>query len=192
MQPEVPQPPPRRRFSLLDVMILVATIAPGLALARVMQEELPRNSFLRSGPFELVWNAIRYGIALATPVLLTMTPGLLVLRLFRPRRDGKRLWHSRGALNLAVLSALIPVGGFSLWLVMRLPGRPGSIQMLFLVLLLPMLLGAAAGSIAIGCKLLGLRGRSLDWIDRLGRFWGWLWIVVAFTNFWTFFWTLLH
>lgn len=185
MPTEVPQPFPRR-FSLIDGMILVASMAPGFAMCRILVEEIPGN-FLRELAIGSVWNAIAYGIALATPVLVTMTPGLLILRLRRPRRAGKRLWRSRGALNLAALSVVALVGGCSLWLSFRLSpgGPPDSYQIVVILFLLSTLLGTASGSIAIACTLFGLRGRSLDWVDHLGRIWGWLWIVLAFINFWT-------
>jgi hypothetical protein len=188
MPNEMP-PPARRRFSLLDGMILVASMAPGFAMSRILVEELPNNYF-QGSPFGSVWSATGYLVALATPVLLTMTPGLLVLRLRRPRRVGRRLWHSRGALNLAALAVLAPVSGCSLWLMFQLApnGPPDSYQIIVIFFLLSTLLGTASGTIALVTRLIGLQGRSLDWVDRLGRIWGWLWIVLAFINFWT----LLH
>ncbi|WP_169976092.1 hypothetical protein [Tautonia rosea] len=178
--------PSRRRFSLLDGMILVASMAPGLAMSRSWVEELP-NNFFQGSPLGSVWSATGYLMALATPVLLSMTPGLLVLRLRPPRRAGRRLWHSRGTITLATLSIVAPVGGTALWLMFQLApdGPPDAYQIVVIFLLVSTLLGTASGTIAFVSRLIRLRGRSLDWVDHLGRVWGWLWIVLAFINFWT-------
>lgn len=177
-----PDPPtaPRRRFSLLDMMILVAAIAPGLALSRVMIEKLPGYS-ISARPIESVLSAVLFSIGVGTPALLTMTPGLLLLRLRRPRRSGKRLWHSQGALQLVILSILVLVGGSAMVSLFFLSGVRfhQTYAIVGTVFLLPSLLASGSGAVVIASRLLGMRGRSLDWVDRLGRIWGWLWFVIA-------------
>ncbi|QDV34163.1 hypothetical protein [Tautonia plasticadhaerens] len=179
---------PRRTFTLLDAMILVAAIAPGFALSRIIVDQ-QGSPIVADHPARTALNAATFGISVATPVALTLTPALLLLRLRRPRPPRRRLWHTQGALNIAALSAVTPITGVALWALLALgvpfASDPFDFEVIETVLLLlPMTLAPTAIAVSICGRLLGVHGRPPDWLDRLGQRWGWFWVAFAPIDFW--------
>ncbi|HEV3166708.1 MAG TPA: hypothetical protein VGZ22_21965 [Isosphaeraceae bacterium] len=99
-------PTPRRRFNLLDCLVLVAVTAPGLAYVI----RLPRHSGRMPDWWE--WSA-RRSIELM-PLLALCTLALVVLRLRKPRPTCPRLMRQPGMVagcTATVSIAVITLGG---------------------------------------------------------------------------------
>lgn len=179
-------PANRRRFTLLDAMILVAASAGGLVLMRLF--------WVSWGPFAdmglttevSLANGVEWlptAIALTTPCAAAWSATLLVLR-WRPPRPARRPWQRPGILansiiGLAILAS-VPVLAFIVW--WSGPGPPGKLATVFL------LTAPALGVAVMACWLTLLLTRrwrrAADWIDRLGLLLGVFWIIAGPVCLW--------
>ncbi len=195
---------PKRRFTLLDAMVLLAATAVGLAVVvRDAETDLGDNVLARVGdsighyravipvsPETVGWDAesvaiqIPRGLMLMPPMLAAWSMGLLGLRFVSPRPRRRRMAVEAGVL--ACLAGAMAVGIVTAWrLVWFLTevlygegwGYPWAYSWLY---------QAPAGStrlvafsVLVAWTALawgGLWRRSRDWIERSGRVIGGLWI----------------
>lgn len=171
---------PRRRFHLVDGMILVAATAAGLAFVRATIDD---RDPLMLGPWAaVVWlsESLRFALACTLPVLAAWTLALPLVRLRRPRPGLHRVARQPGFVACLAASMALLVCGLSippmLWGGSRL-----MMSQLSLVSYTPEAGFAVAGAwLALA---LGSHWRpEPSWIDRLGRGVGWLWISANLVN----------
>jgi hypothetical protein len=179
--------PPCRRFGLLDGMILVGFAAVGFAGFKAGLE---------------LYSEIDYQVQMSfEAVLLLATWLVLIYRLRRPRPSIRILTRQPGAVAcfavvvvhvilgfqasiMAIAPPMVLPAGVRVW-----PG-PGLLIWWFLSSM-----NTPYGAVVLVCWALLVLGRrwrpELGWIDRLGRWIGWVWIIwlvswpiyFAITNF---------
>jgi hypothetical protein len=178
---------PRRRFTLLDGMILVAATAVGYAVFQSLSHLLGVGDILEILREAASSGAIGELIALLTlialPVMVSWSLVLIPLRLIGPRPRWRRLARQPGLVaSLAVATALgflAMITGVAFLGVGRgiLDGFP---EMVFL--LPPPFFGLAVLASWV-TLVVGRRWRpEPSWVDRLGRALGLLWIMLALTS----------
>jgi hypothetical protein len=102
-------PHPRRLFGVLDGLILLVPVAIGCAVARPYLQDsylIPPQEW--SGRWREI---IEYSEKVASRFIAVMMPGLLVIRLRRPRPGLRRLSRQPGAVACAAASAAMVAGG---------------------------------------------------------------------------------
>src|SRR5262245_60560959 len=102
-----------RRFSIGDVLILIAGLAAGLALVRATSPELTpgqlRDAFLSPRGGWTPWHAFGLTLELGTifliPFVAAWTPACLLLQLSRPRPPWRRLRRQPGFVACLIAAA---------------------------------------------------------------------------------------
>lgn len=179
-----------RRFTIADVLILVAGVALGLGLVRAIAPDLTLRGVWEAiaNPREgwSVWYAfvftLDFGSLLVSPFVAGWTPACLLLQVVGPRPPWRRLRRRPGFIACLIATITIAAGfiavavysGSSLGAGREPPAR-------YLIVLIP-------GSILGGCgvlwgwatmRLCGACRPSPTWRDRLGCFTGALWVVMG-------------
>jgi hypothetical protein len=186
--------PSTRRFTLLDGMILVGSIALGLAPLRW------RGDYGGDGVWEglkwtvsnFAWNASYFDHVIPDIVFLVMplTLGMLVLRLRKPRPRWRRLVRQPGFLaSLALVLGWVVAGAMTLvdvfWSGISFDKTPTASDLWWywmhddFAIAGPLLAGFA---VVVAWSTQFLVGRwcpEPSWIDRLGRIIGVCWIALA-------------
>ncbi len=173
-------PSVRRKFTILDGMILVAAIACGFAMRRAMEGAFDNVLSLDNW----LGRTTREPVRAMLPFLLMLTPAVLALRLRRPRPELRRLARQPGmaASCAAIWPIAMTLAGFAWTYGTRTPpsGDPT-----WAVRNDGMVLddcGAKVGIFVLAAWLsLALSGRrrpERSWIDRLGRIVGIGWILI--------------
>jgi hypothetical protein len=172
---------PRRRITVADVMVLVATMVPGLILLRVTVDldlfNLPLNPKAPPGR-----NFIEYLSVAGGSILGTMTLALLVLSLYKPGRSLREIIGGPGFVACAavvaasVLPAAYSVIGVTWNTALGFPRFSLYLNNLFARWT------HGAGAMIIGAWIaLALVGRWRPvptWTDRLGCVLGICWICI--------------
>jgi cation transport ATPase len=174
----------RRRFRLIDAVVLVATAALMLSTGRLVRWfwawATPVSSF---GTWETRWMA--WSLALAA---LGLAPSLYVLASPAARRGLRS--GAPGLLVPAVIAAVLAVRA-CIWLAQgqiakAFEGRPGFYRPEWSLLVMNYLRDDFRGEVAVGIAAswlaLAIVGRwnpEPAWDDRLGRFAGALWFAFA-------------
>jgi hypothetical protein len=166
--------PVRRRFGLLDVMILVAAMAVSLAASRHVASKM-NQSWDVGHPRRLI-HIVHDHIGL---LLFFLSSACLLIRLRPPRPARRRLWCQPGfaACAAAVLGMVIQAMHFVIFMHTRLAGWG---WYLFVMQVFwrnwafcgPAVAGAWLALIVAGCWRAERSG-----IDRLGRVLGACWLV---------------
>jgi len=160
--------PARRRFTILDAMVMAAATAVGLAYFRAL---LPggwwRASWVVSPALRALGIAEDLYWSLATPWMIAIT----ALRLRRPRPSPRRLVRQPGVMACcAALMAMIPaLTHVALYATFR-PSYSWSINMV-----LSCTYELAVSAVAGAWLTLAISGRwrpEPDWVDRSGRLLG--------------------
>jgi hypothetical protein len=180
----------RRRFTIIDGLVLIAGLATGLGLVRGMNPDLTPGE---------VWDALarpdegwslRYallltldlGVILYIPFAAGWTPACLLLQLLRPRPRWRRLRRQPGFVSCLIATVVVAVTvavalaglAMSAWGVQAFDGDHPEPRLLC---------GFLAGSGALwGWVTMGLCGAcrpSPTWTDRLGRLTGAVWIALG-------------
>jgi hypothetical protein len=100
------RPPAPRKFTILDGMILVAAIACGLAMSRAMGVWYGNGALYEQNWFgRITDDPVKVGAAI--PFVLTLTAGVLLIRLRRPRPRWRRLARQPGMAACA--AAVVPI-----------------------------------------------------------------------------------
>jgi hypothetical protein len=181
---------PRRRFTLVDFMILVAATAVGHAGVRGLERFLDDGDFVSR--ITEAWLRRHFGnLALlledvVLPFLMAWTVAVVPLRLLKPRPKFRHLARQPGpmaglvvTMSIGFLGLVVAIGcvyrswrGFGLDTVMLILGFD----------LLPTALGLAILA-AWTTLLLGRRWRAEpSWLDRMGRMLGVAWIVLGLVS----------
>lgn len=180
-----------RRFTLLDVMILVAATAPAMLLWRAYLRCNPALPYLVSderGPSKLrmwVW------VCGLVPPLAVLTLALLPIRWIPPRPRPRRLLRRPGtttslvaALAWAVVLARV-VGDWPMMIYVHIPTL-GPIQPVdLLTLRLVGMKDMVGPGVALSWALLWLGGGrrpEATWIDRAGRIAGAAWVALGLAS----------
>jgi hypothetical protein len=179
-----------RKFTILDGMILVAAVAGAFGLHRTVVDAREKHghiSYVEDGIESIASRAIEAEF----PLLVTLTPALLIMRLRRRRPQWLRLARQPGMA--ASCAAMIPIAtslidlGQAAW---NLEHPDGLFGELFLSIPPVRVLyggyGSAVGLWVLGAWLiLGVSGRrrpEKSWIDRLGRVVGAGWLSILAIN----------
>jgi hypothetical protein len=182
------RPEPRRRFTLVDAMILVAATAGAMAWVRANYEwrvfELTWGWYYRRGYYvEFVQDLIR----LAWPFLLAWTLATLVLRTRPPRPAPRRLARQPGlvagcavVVGAAAVAWPAVVGALAgLYQIDPLTHQPASYWVgMSRGVGLPEAVGLAVTAAWLTLALGGRWRPEPSWIDRAGRALGACWIVL--------------
>jgi hypothetical protein len=166
-------PDARRRFTLLDVMILVAAVAFGAARSRwYHQQQASLSGFVR-----LPW-PLPIGAEVA-PFLMAATIALFVMRLRQPRPRWRRLVRQPGTAACLAGIFTLAMGGLDA-LHMLIGWLTGGPSFTYITYTLGGHLygfcvgfGAAVALVWLTMAVLGCRRPEKSWIDRAGRFLGW-------------------
>jgi hypothetical protein len=191
----------RRKFGLLDLMILIFATASSLAWVRATLRNNDGFTFIGSGPSRF-FSSVLYARAWFSTIVMVLAPisfGCVVIRLRRPRPDMQEVTCQPGfvaclsasmviALNLASKfgeSACEMVLGPLSWPGMSITGNLGINDM--------GRLSATAGSVVLASWTLLILGRRWmrepGWIDRMGCIVGMAWVAtvpiqIAFEFLW--------
>jgi hypothetical protein len=191
----MPQPA-RRKPTLADAMILVAMTAVGLSCYLFIDNALFRGQRYLFGLFERPtggWDAARLvnraagAVSLLLPPFGSWTLAVPLIRL-RPPRSSRTRWHRQAGVTACVaaitgmaLPAAVAGCAFLLrWWVegtTRLPPNYWLRTPLFDDIVA--CAGASVAAVWITQAVTGLWRPSVDWVDRLGRALGGLWIVAG-------------
>jgi hypothetical protein len=172
---------PRRRFTLADVMVLVAATAPGLILLRVAVDldlfHLYPNPTAPPGR-----NFLQYLSTSGGCILSGLTLAVLVLSLHRPRGHLREIIGGPGFVACAAVAAasVLPIAGFVIGVMWN--NGLGSLRVPLYFGNLFAGLTHYAGAMIIGAWIaLALVGRwrpGPTWSDRLGCVLGIGWICI--------------
>jgi len=193
-------PPAHRTLTLADVMVLIAMTAVGLASYVLLDGALFGAGryffglFRRPlGPWcsEEVLDLISGVVALLLPLVGGWTLALPVLRFRRPRPSRRRLGRQSGVLACIAATAGMALfaGAVGCLVLLRwsfgsrmvAPTRTWRYAWAGDILLdhLVVSAGLSVVSVWVVQALTGRWRRPADWIDRLGRWLGWLWIAAG-------------
>jgi hypothetical protein len=167
----------RRRFTLLDAMVLVAALAFGFVANRPILPILDEFS----GHDRFPWlNSLTYAVAASAAPAEAVLVALACLRFVRPGRSVREWWTHPGSSALAaghvgLVGNATLFGGVSAFISFDKYEH----LLLIIVLFAPFL--AAVGTL---CGWLTLRGAGLwrrpdDWLDRLGLALGGFWFAAT-------------
>lgn len=182
---------PRRKLTLLDLVVVVASIAAGLALLRWRLAFADVLRFFRTisdaVPWE--WSAGAFSLRLsglldlATPCALTGTFGVLILRLLPPRPRLPRLARQPGFVACVTYLAVAVFTTVTVLVTLQTRGKLGQLKPIDVVAyyMVASELAAHLGglSVAVAWSVLWMNGRyrpEACWVDRLGRLLGFYWI----------------
>jgi hypothetical protein len=179
----LPRPVSARVFTLVDAMILVASVAVGFAMVRGWVELRSRLPQLDSGPLPPRLLDIRDGFTAARMVLLSVTLAVIPLGLRTPKPPQGGRWGRPGmvvpiAVALATLACLLDEGVFPFVIgFYYLYASPE--QRLFQVATGAVSISRAATAVGLAWLALALAGRwepEISWVGRFGRALGFIWI----------------
>ena len=192
---------PRRLFNLMDAMVLVAATAAGLGIARGIQDALWRftDASVNAGPIGPALLLAARWTVLAYPCLVALTVALLLL-LFRSQRfrpDLADLLNRPGATACGAAAMAIALGMVNLavliLVVMARSGTPWNSKEMIeafvdaVRLNIGVELGMPGLAVTVAWSMLALSGRwrsEPNWLDRVGRSLGLVWVVLTVLNPW--------
>ncbi len=181
----------RRRFTLLDAVIIVASIGLGFGLLRLRITFADLTRFFRSAfdrvPWELPTDTLVLRLSglieLALPCVLAWTLGLLILRFVPPRPPLRRLARQPGFVACVVFLVISACSYLSVLVTLATRGKLAHATVRDLIAyhstanLLMIQIGG--WGIAAAWIVLGISGRwrpEPSWIDRFGRGFGVFWL----------------
>jgi hypothetical protein len=193
--------PVRRRFSTLDGMILVGALASGFGVLRMSSPEANWGDILERAVSLSDWSVGSAGLLMvnlltfATPMAVSLTMALLVLRNRQPRPPWRRLMRRPGtmaclapscgwAFGVMFAAAAMADGGAD---ELRWPGSPGLWIEVF-SLAASFLAGFAVAITWIILVAIRRWHPEPSWLDRLGRLAGAGWIALSLLTAYALFW----
>jgi hypothetical protein len=188
---------PRRRFMLLDGMVLVAATAAGYAVVHAFASEFVQgdlSSVLRESLSTGQFRDLAVILLLcALPVLAAWTLALVPLGLLKPRPRFRRLTRQPGlmaAISFATAAGLLATTYLFFVIVTCLADSGSNLSTIIglmlspvgVLFLLPVFFGVAI-SASWTTLILSRRWQAEpSWIDRMGRALGVFWIVFALAS----------
>jgi hypothetical protein len=177
--------PTRRRFSLLDAMVLVAATAVGLPLMRsFFGVQFYVLRIRNPGAYYLHWGAL--GLHGLSGCAVAWSVALILLGPVRYRTRPARLFRRPGTVAVVAAGVMALLTGL-LFLVAYALERslaPAPQAPFYFTMLAPGQIGAG---VLCSWLMLALSGRwrpEPSWIDRLGRALGVYWILTIFGTYW--------
>jgi hypothetical protein len=164
---------PVRRFSLLDVMVMIAATAIGLAFDRVVWLGTP----LWNGTNPMTSRDLTLrAIALSVPVAAIWTIATVLLHLRHLRYPLRRMLRRPGmAASCAATVALVLGGGLA---ACTMEGASVGLEgALVFGCGLPVMAGSAVAAVWTLSMMVGRYRPVADWLDRLGRLMGLYWVL---------------
>lgn len=177
--PELRRDEPRRRFTLLDGMVLIAAIAAGLGAARVISQSHLGSNITSAGDAWTLLLLAAHWLVIAAPCAVSLSITLLVLRFVRPRPPRRRMFRQPGTVAI-LAGALCPLTSAwpSLPLILALSPASRSSDWDEVLAIIAVLQNGAAVAVAWTALRLAVRRRARrDWIERAGIALGAYWIV---------------
>ena len=174
----------QRRFRLLDMMILVASLALVLPAYRVLPEKVSTTIDLEDSE-----GLDRYRIlilvtwAFVTPIALAATLAILAIRLLPPRPNLRVLSGQAGTIGAGVAAALT-VSHYPLRILMIVDGDFDEADLLFgLGLSIPKTIGSGVFGAWLALLAAGRLRRPADWVDGLGWIICIYWMIAGALNY---------
>jgi hypothetical protein len=169
-----------RRFALLDAMVLIGALALCLVIPRTFRALIPARTYW-------IYDVRQYWLIIGSSWLLAVSLALAILAVFVPRPAGRRRFRQPGiaavvliALTIAFNEVQTLAQGVTLYLTVGKAFDNGAFWWIFG----PIYDLAFRAGLAVlsGWLTLALSGRwrsSAGWLDRSGRFVGWVWIALG-------------
>jgi hypothetical protein len=178
---------PRRKFTLADVMVLVAALALGAPLARGYLREI--GSHVGVSRELSAANGLRVltlAIAASAPCGTTESAALLGLRFIAPRPTRRRLARQPGfvAVSVSTFLAALCLGVVVGLVYLSAPSMTAANLQFYWVLFVPILVGPGVAASWLTLRLSWRRRPATDWVERCGRGLGWYWIVAVPFSLW--------
>jgi len=187
-----------RKLTLLDLVVVVASVAAGFALLRWRLAFADVFRFFQTisdaPPWR--WTARSFSLRLsglldlATPCALTGTLGVLILRILPPRPHLPRLARQPGFVACITFLVVATFTTGTVLLTLWSRGKLGPTSNLDMITYYTVTTGLAAQlgglSVAAAWSVLGLGSRfrpEASWVDRLGRLMGLFWIASSVVMF---------
>lgn len=98
-----------RPFTILDGMILVAAVACAFGLHRAVVDAVHSHAYNTFAMVSRLQDLSQRVLEVEFPLLVTLTPAVLVMRLRRPRPRWRRLLRQPGMV--ACCAAILPIAG---------------------------------------------------------------------------------
>jgi hypothetical protein len=174
-----------RKLTLLDVMILIAGMALGMGLTRLLSSTDLVRSFDPHGPLKLRWGeswtaedwahwayeTVGSRFEYLMPLFAALTASLLVLRMRSPRPRRARLFRQPG-----FVASVASLFGIAVWVPQLTIHAVGTSHESVGLSLLVLAAATAVGSSWMALIFGGRWRAEPEWIDRLGRLFGAIWI----------------
>jgi hypothetical protein len=170
---------PARRFTILDAIVLVAAMAPGLAVLRARGLEFWAP---RGGGLQLVLDYAYLLLLAIRPFLMGLSSAALILGLIRPRHEARLLFRQAGmaasaAATLGMAADILPYLAFKA-IARWITGGGDNFVLAFLRVQyawsIPVAIEGAWAALALG----GRWRRGRGWVDGLGIRLGVAWIAL--------------
>ncbi len=172
-------PRPRRRPATLDVAVLIAATAAGLAWARATMDAMYR-ALRWAPPFPYSRTMWDTG---ASCLFVAWTLALLALRLAPPRPPSRRLVRQPGTIACAAaVAALALQGAWDLKPILLDPPRGAAFIWTVQSILSPYTIAFAVAGSWLALAIAGRWRPEPSLIDRAGRFVAACWMIAAFGN----------
>lgn len=168
----------RRRFTLLDAMIVVAFAALGALPCRVVAGAIGDVSWGGTSRENLMTALIWFKVV-TTPIALAASAATFALRLNQPRPALARVLRQPGAIamGVATLGALVILAETLLFGVLA-DHMDGDVVLMSLYYG-SALIGMVVVGVRVGLALGGRRRPVADWVDGLGRGLSWFWMITG-------------
>lgn len=174
---EIQRDEPRRRFTILDGLVMIVPLAVAFELARPFVKEFLHDLLTPDGtPRWFRWSGLAIGVA-SRFVAMGMV-GLLVARLLPPRRAVRRISHEPGVVACVAAVAAMAAGGV-LVLSMAMFRRESisSADSTYWPFVEARIVPAVVAAWIIQAWV-GRWRPERNWIDRVGRALGCFWLVI--------------
>jgi hypothetical protein len=169
-----------RRFVLLDAMVLIGAVGLCLVIPKTFRALLPARNYW-------IYDIRQYWLIIGSSWLLAVSLALAVLAVFVPRPAGRRRFRQPGiaavvlvALTLVFNEVQILGHGVTLYLTVGKAFDDGAFWWIFGPIY--DLVFRAGLAVLSGWLALALTGRwrsAAGWLDRSGRFLGWVWVALG-------------
>ena len=188
----------RRKVGIADGMILVAGIAAGLGLIRLVSPgitpEVVWGILARPSQGWSFWYAVEIVVELGTlfgiPLLVSWTPACLLIQLLKPRPRWHRLRRRPGfvvcLLPSLVGAIAVVLTAACVWLLIWTPGGASQDPYGRILLVVSTLSGSLVLSSWATMKLCGVWHARPTWVDRLGRMTGVAWVGLGMMSYFYF------